>query len=222
MFIIAAQSSVRLAPPGEIRLEYETQKLKEVLQLQKEREAEAKASEELIQKLKQQEEYQKSVMEEKLRFDEQVAKQIAKNWSDSPKCSNSQKPLKKSGPLDKFLKNGIQSGPLNGETNKPFLPAINYATKEFTSVNLSQNRKIPGKLSQNMIAATKEKTAKKNNVQIQRIIAENEANDSSDSIDSECRFFKPIDHKSIPPTTKALAPIKIIPRVANCAMTNIG
>lgn len=211
------QSPIRLSTPGEIRREYEIQKLKEDQQLQKEREAEAKASEELIRKLKEQEDYQKSVMEEKLRYDEAVAKQMAKNWSSLPNSSNasSHKLAKQKGPLDRFVKLNSQAKPLNGENKRAFVPNTNYATKEFTLINLSQNRN-----NSKMVQEPNTKILKKTNLQIQRITAEAEISDSSDSIESECRYFKPIDYKNVPPSKKS-TPIKITPKFGNSVSTNL-
>lgn len=40
------------------------------------------------------------------------------------------------------------------------------------------------------------------------VVKEPEISDSSDCIESECRYFKPIDYKSVPPS-KAVSPIKV-------------
>lgn len=68
---------IRVASPGAIRREYEAQKMKEDLELKKERDAEAKASEALIKKMKEEEEYEEALRQEKLRFDEEVARRLA-------------------------------------------------------------------------------------------------------------------------------------------------
>lgn len=144
---------------------------------------EAKASEELIRKLTEEEEHEKSVMEEKIRFDREIAKQIAKNLCSEAGPSNL-KPIKRQVPLDRFLKQ-----------------------KEFTSKILCQKST---------------KVAPKAHLQIQRIAGDAaETSDGSDSIESECRYFKPIDYKSIPPS-KALSPIKIPSKMANAATVIIG
>ncbi|KAJ8972814.1 hypothetical protein NQ317_009510 [Molorchus minor] len=67
--------------PGEIRKEYEVQKQKEDEEVKKRRAEEDKASEELIRKLKDQEDYERAAKEEKLKLDEQIAKKLAKRAS---------------------------------------------------------------------------------------------------------------------------------------------
>lgn len=144
---------IKLASPGEIRKEYEIQKQIDETELKKQRDLESKASEELIRKLTLEEEFEKSVEEEKLRLDRQIAKQIAKNLLNEAGPSNTKKTTgKKQVPLDRFLKKSVQK--------------------------------------------------------------DAEVSDSSDCIESECRYFKPIDYKSIPPS-KALSPIKIPTKMAN-------
>lgn len=48
-----------------------------------------------------------------------------------------------------------------------------------------------------------------------------EVSDSSDCIESECRYFKPIDYKSVPPS-KALSPIKIPTRMGSVVDSSIS
>lgn len=155
---------IKIASPGEIRKEYESQKQIEEANLQKQRELETKASEELIRKLTAEEEHEKSVLEEKTRLDREIAKQIAKNLSNEAGPSNL-KSVKKQVPLDRYL-------------------------KDFTTRILYQKGKGDSKV----------------HLQLQRVAGD--ASDSSDCIESECRYFKPIDYKSIPPS-KALSPIKV-------------
>lgn len=141
---------IKIANPGEIRKEYENEKQIAEAELKKQRDLESKASEALIRKLTQEEELEKSVEEEKLRFDREIAKQIAKNlWNEAGPSSLKKKQI----PLDRFLKKNVEA----------------------------------------------------------------EISDSSDCIESECRYFKPIDYKSIPPS-KALSPIKIPTKPPNIAV----
>lgn len=142
---------------------------------------EAKASEELIRKLTEEEEHEKSVIEEKIRFDREIAKQIAKNLCSEAGPSNLKPIVKKQVPLDRFLKNCA-------------------ATK---------------------ILYQKNKIETKPHLQMQRLAVDAEVSDSSDCIESECRYFKPIDYKSIPPS-KALSPIKIPTKMGNAATVIIG
>lgn len=164
--------------------------------MQRQRDIEVKASEELIRKITEEEEFEKSVVEEKIRLDREIAKQIAKNLCSEAGPSNI-KSMKKQGPLDRFLK--------NAETNKN----NRYATKDFAARILCQKNKADTK------------TLHKSHLQIQRLAAEAEVSDSSDCIESECRYFKPIDHKSIPPS-KALSPIKIPTKMGNATTVIIG
>ncbi|KAJ8934645.1 hypothetical protein NQ314_013244 [Rhamnusium bicolor] len=64
--------------PGEIRKEYQIQKQKEDEEFRKKCEADIRASEELIRKIKEEEDFEKAVLEEKLKLDEQVAKKIGR------------------------------------------------------------------------------------------------------------------------------------------------
>lgn len=52
-------------------------------------------------------------------------------------------------------------------------------------------------------------------------VKEPEISDSSDCIESECRYFKPIDYKSVPPS-KAVSPIKVPPKIRANTNANFG
>lgn len=198
---ILEQSSVRIASPGEIKREYELEKQKQELELKKKHDEEAKASEALIQKLKEEEEYQQCVEEEKIKFDEVVAKQIAQKLNDSnpgPSSLHTSK-HKKHGPLDKFLRYDFIANSQQG--------ALPMGTKVFTTRILCQD----GKQS---IHNQSKLVHRRVNPHIRRITAETEVCHSSDSIESECRYFKPIDHKNVP-QSKAVAVIKIPAKLGN-------
>lgn len=124
--------------------------------MKKQRDLESKASEELIRKLAAEDEFEQSVAEEKVRYDREVAKQIAKNLWSEPGPS-SKKSEKKQVPLDRFLRR------------------------------------------------------RKKDVQ-----KEAEISDSSDCIESECRYFKPIDHKNIPPS-QGVSPIRVPAKMVTVA-----
>lgn len=174
------------------------------MELKKQREIEAKASEELIRKITEEDEHEKRIIDEKIKFDQEVAKQIAKNICSEAGPSNVTvtKPPKKQVPLDRFLKSGEKTG---------FFTNVDYLSKNFTTKVLCQTgRKL-----------TTEKGALKQHLQIQRIVSDAEVSDGSDSIESECRYFKPIDYKSVPPV-KAIPPIKIPTRMGNAASVIIG
>ncbi|VEN45677.1 unnamed protein product [Callosobruchus maculatus] len=76
--IVEEEKIIVVARPGEIRKEYERQKQNEEEELRKLREAEAKASQMLIKKLEQEDDYKRAVMEEKMKIDAIIAKKLAK------------------------------------------------------------------------------------------------------------------------------------------------
>ncbi|KAK4880154.1 hypothetical protein RN001_008300 [Aquatica leii] len=156
-----------ISVPGEIGREYEEERRKTNLELLKEREAECKASEEYIQKLCKQEEYEEIVREENLRLSEQVAKKLAQEYCFDPGPSSSG--VKKQGPIDKLLQN------LNQKVSITVHP-----TKEYTCKNLCQKSLQDVKVLSNK--------------KVQKVI-DGEVTDSNDSIDSECRYFKPIEQR---------------------------
>lgn len=204
---VSEKSSIRIASPGEIKREYELEKQKQELELKKKREAEAKASEALIQKLKEEEEYQRCVEEEKIKFDEVVAKQIAQKLNDSnpgPSSLPTSK-HKKHGPLDKFLRYDFTANSQQG--------ASSTGTKVFTTRILCQDSKQSVHSQQRMVH-------RRVNPQIRRITVETEVCHSSDSIESECRYFKPIDHKNVP-QSKAVTVIKLPTKMGNGIRTSV-
>lgn len=219
--MFADETSIMLASPGAIRREYEIQMRKEDAELEQQRVAEAKASEAFIRKLTEEEEYQQTVREESIRFDQKIAEEIAKKLSNEPGPSSTSgiKVNKKQQSLDKFLKSKSDLASSNTAVKSAFLPIVNYATKNFTTRILCQERKAPE--TTNSFDMLKKAPYKKSHLRIQRIAAEAEISDSSDSIESECRYFKPIDHKNIPPS-KALPPIKIPTKVGNAVTVIIG
>ncbi|KAL3280811.1 hypothetical protein HHI36_004042 [Cryptolaemus montrouzieri] len=222
---------IRLAEPGELKREYETQIQKETETIRKEREAEAKASEELIRKLREQEEYQKVLEEEKLRLDEEIAKKLADELNcaekhekfDTTECSQSTSKLKKQsncvkkvGPLDRFLKaKDSKSATIVSSIKDDQNKKLSFDKKEFTCRILCQD--IGNDNSLNLLNKKSKVDInltnlnvwnKKINTELNRVIEVEGNSDSSDSIDSEYRYFKPVDCRRIPPRQKT-TPIKV-------------
>ncbi|XP_074030853.1 uncharacterized protein isoform X2 [Leptinotarsa decemlineata] len=198
---------IRVSHPGEIRKEYELQKQKEDEEFRKLQEAELKASEELIKKLKDEEDYQQAVIEEKLKMDEQVAKKLASEMSLSTSFSKSKIFCKKSGPMDKFIKKDNET--ITSENEGPDRKSTynNYDTKEYTCRVLRLDTVDKNKDRTQIFSPI----IKKKIQQIQKIVDAGTASDSSDCIESEMRYFKPIDHRLNPPS-QGKAPIKVFPK----------
>ncbi|CAH1183201.1 unnamed protein product [Phaedon cochleariae] len=195
-----------VAYPGEIRKEYELQKKKDDEELQKRRESEVKASEQLIKSLKDEEDYQRVVREEKLKLDEEIAKKLAAEMSfSSPSTSQMKMNFKKLGPMDRFVKKEIEPVKLQVTDQKQHFNN-NFATKEYTCrvLRLDKNdRQNSMKMSSPII--------RRKIQQIKKIVESETHSDSSDCIESEMRYFKPIDHRMNPPS-QGKPPIKIFPK----------
>ncbi|KAB0797823.1 hypothetical protein PPYR_08816 [Photinus pyralis] len=199
----------RITVPGEIRREYEAEKHKTELELQKERAAEEKASQSLIKKIRDEEEYEEVLREENVRLSEQVAKKLAQEYCFDPGPSSSGVTVKKQGPIDKLLQN------LNHKKVTVTIQPGRNASKEYTCKNLCQNKPI-----QNVNRLFNTTTASKNiQDKLKKVITEREAADSNDSIDSECRFFKPIEPKYVPLPKKV--PVIKVPAVTRTVSTVI-
>lgn len=181
--------------PGEIRREYEIQKQKQDEELRIKREADIKASEDLIQKIKEEEEYQKAVLEEKLKFDEQIAKKLAEELSSSAPSTSKDKANDKFGPIYKYMKkDGDSIPPLNVNNKKQ----LNFSTKEYTCRVLCLDN------NDNKTGEAFSTSVKKKIQQIQKFVDLDNTSDGSDCIESEMRYFKPIDHRMNPPSQESL------------------
>ncbi|XP_028133635.1 E3 ubiquitin-protein ligase rnf168 [Diabrotica virgifera virgifera] len=194
---------VIVAYPGEIRKEYEIQKQKEDDELRKQREADLKASEELIRKLKEEEDYQKAVMEEKLKFDEEIAKKLAENLaSQEASTSKAKVASKKLGPMDSFVKKDTELNQSNSN---------NFFNKEYTCriLRLENQNESTSKNTKNFSPKIQKKIQ-----QIQKLVDLDMLSDASDCIESELRYFKPIEYKLNPPSHKK-TPLKITPKKLN-------
>ncbi|KAK9890494.1 hypothetical protein WA026_010575 [Henosepilachna vigintioctopunctata] len=217
--------SVRLAEPGELKREYETEMQKESEVIRLEREAEAKASEDLIKKIREEEEYKKIVEEEKLRLDEEVAKKLAdelnsteKNWeSKETECSQSTSQMKNHssnvpnvGPLDRFFKYK-QLKDINKPSTDIQNKKIDFSKKEYTCRILCQDISDEWDYvgwKSNINSRNMNVISKKSSAEVNALLEAEGNSDSSDSIDSEYRYFKPIDYRRNPPCQKSI-PIKV-------------
>lgn len=154
----------------------------------------------MIRKLREQEDYQKLIEKEKIKYDEALAKQLAKNLNTvaGPSVTKKSNVVKKQIPLDRFLKHSGNSQPAT--------------PKVFTVKFLCQDSK----------ENVKNETAKKKiNLQMQKIANEAENSDSSDYIERECRYFKPIEHKHVP-VSAVLTPLKVPPKLGNLQSASVG
>jgi hypothetical protein len=96
---------------------------------------------------------------------------------------------------------------VNSEKNKKRANAFmnNFATKEYTCRILCQE--ISSKDTTKSVNESQTLLQKKNK-RIQKITESETLNDRSNSIESECLYFKPIDYRHNPPS-EGLAPIKV-------------
>jgi hypothetical protein len=96
---------------------------------------------------------------------------------------------------------------VNSEKNKKRANAFmnNFATKEYTCRILCQE--ISSKDTTKSVNESKTLLQKKNK-RIQKITESETLNDRSNSIESECLYFKPIDYRHNPPS-EGVAPIKV-------------
>lgn len=173
------------------------------------REAENRASEELIKKLKAEEDYKKTVMEENIRLDEAVAKKIAAKLScQGPSTSNSKLVINNSssktvGPMDRFLKKDNET--VTSQTVTEQKPAKKFAEKEYTCRVLYLDRKKDN----NDVPETFSPIIKKKIQQIQKNYENDQLNDSFECcFEADMRYFKPIDNKSCA-QTNGKPPIKV-------------
>lgn len=214
-----SEQQIILAAPGQIRKEYEEQKKKELLEIQKLHEAEAKASEELIKKIVEEEAKKRNNLQQ----DEYYARQLEKelnNVNMKPQVElKGTDVTKKLGPLDKFLHNTKSN---NCKTNNI---SIKSFPKEFTESKVEINKKEcemrvlcqDNKLSKSVKSITCNDKITKNGTinSATKSISENKVN----LFDGESRYFKPIDLKNIPPSK--IVPILRVPAKLNKACTLI-
>lgn len=97
--------------------------------------------------------------------------------------------------------------PVNSQTTekRSNLFVNNFATKEYTCRILCQN--VNTNESQAYKATNRLAIMQKKNKQLQKI-ANSETNSRSNSIESECLYFKPIDYRRNPPS-ECSSPIKV-------------
>ncbi|XP_018580012.1 E3 ubiquitin-protein ligase RNF169-like [Anoplophora glabripennis] len=188
------ETDVIVAYPGEIRKEYEMQKQREDEEFRKKCEADLKASEDLIKKICEEEHYERAVMEEKLKLDEQVAKKLAEELASTNPSTSKTKQTKRFGPMDKFVKQendmtlqNVQKKQLN-----------NFATKEYTCRVLRLDNNTGNDPYKKIFSPIIPKKVQ----QIQKIVDTDITSDSSDCIESELRYFKPIDYRGNPPSER--------------------
>lgn len=204
---------IKIAKPGELKKEYETQKRKESESFKKEREAEIKASEALINKLQEEEEYRKIIEEEKLRLDEEIARKLAEELNTGTehkvmkepysgmKTSNNKINTKKNGPLDRFLQS--KSGKNTSGPEKK----IDYAKKDYTCRVLCHDISNDWEKDEEM-GHSLSMLNQQISLELQHALDMADHSDSSDSIESECRYFKPIDYRRSIPSQK-VTPIRV-------------
>lgn len=147
----------------------------------------------MIRRLKEEEDYQKAVMEEKLKLDEQIARRIAAELAfNSPSTSkvnslnNSFNNLSKHfGPMDRFLKKDNET--VTSQTFRDdYKPSKKFAEKEYTCRVLYLDRPS----DQDDVPQTLSPVIKKKIEQIQKSIENEQFNDC---FEEDMRYFKPID-----------------------------
>lgn len=205
--VLILDEPIRLSSPGSLRRDYELQKTKQELEIKKKHEAETKASEELILKLKEEEEYDAVVREEKIRLDEQVAKQIAKEIGYIQEPSNSKILFtpKRRKPLDTFLQ---------GKKHCMFVYKVQNKMKPNKSV--CQGKQLQkflinrNNVSKNGFVKTEPQNISKTEVALK-----------NNCIETEIRYFKPIDQVNVP-ATKVVSPIKVPAKINKATTVIIG
>lgn len=171
------------------------------------RAAQDKASEELIKKLKEEEDYQRAVMEEKIRLDEEIAKRIAAELAfKGPSTSKSSifNNSKSVGPMDRYVRRDnetVTSQTINIKDD--YKPIKKFAEKEYTCRVLYLDRKKDIDVPKTFSPIIKKKIQ-----QIQKSFESDPLNDSFECFEADLRYFKPIDNKFCPPTV-GKPPIKV-------------
>lgn len=190
------------------------------MELQKEREAESRASEDYIQKLKEQEEHEEKLRKENLHLSEQVAKKLAQEYTYDPGPSSSKVNLipsrssKKQLSIDKAIKKMNET-----KVTVTVQPLVENSLKEYSCKILCQDRyKKPMKSKKTCFDKATLLNWKIKD-KLKKIITEGEASDSNDSITSECRYFKPIDQRF--PSVPMKIPLIKVPAIVASANTVI-
>lgn len=167
-------------------------------------EAENKASEELIKKLKDEEDHQKYVIEEKIRSDEEIARRIASELScNNPSTSKTSLCNNQIvGPMDRFLKKNV--GNVTSSIGKEEMSfSKKFVEKEFTCRVLYLDKKR----NKFDVPQTCSPIIKKRIQQIQNNFEAEQLNDSFESFEADMRYFKPITKFSVQSNWKT--PIKV-------------
>lgn len=162
-------------------------------------EAENKASEDLIKKLQEEEDYQQAVIDEKIRLDEEIARKIAAELScGNPSTSKSNlhnqflNSSKRVGPMDRFLKKENET--ITSQTIREENKISNkFTEKEFTCRVLYLDRKK----NQGDVPQTTSPIIKKKIQQIQKKFEIDQFNDSFECFEADMRYFKPIGKCSL-------------------------
>lgn len=209
--MFSVETHIKLANPGEIRREYEIQLEKERSEIQKKHDAEAKASEFVIQKILEEEQNAVRIEEEKMRLDEEVARRLANEANNSgPGCSQSTpKSAPKKSSIDKYLK-ALNKKKQEIDTNKNKLESVlsnqdNYKLmlKRSSTESVSQSTSSTKSYTSTIMCQTRDKKQCSNaykhllltkTLQCER--ANSNGSDSGDSIKQEMTYFKPI--RSVP------------------------
>ncbi|XP_022919063.1 E3 ubiquitin-protein ligase rnf168-like [Onthophagus taurus] len=119
---IPQENLIKLAAPGDIRKEYEEEKRKDLLEIEKQRIAEVKASEELINKICKEEAFANNLKQETLRKDEKIARQLSEQLNSKLSQLNVSKKIK---PIEKFLvKSPTKKDIINSSSNKKHVTKV--------------------------------------------------------------------------------------------------
>ncbi|GJQ67113.1 hypothetical protein Trydic_g8043 [Trypoxylus dichotomus] len=122
-----------LSAPGQIRKEYEEQKKRELLEIQKIREAETRASEELIKKIVEEE----SIEENNLRHDEQYARQLQKEINSiNVKSHFEMKQADVPQKLDKITKNGTMNSTKKSVSESNNINLLDNESRYFKPIDI--------------------------------------------------------------------------------------
>ncbi|XP_063902759.1 E3 ubiquitin-protein ligase rnf168-like isoform X1 [Zophobas morio] len=135
------------------------------------------------------------------------SEQLASLSSTSSKIAT-----KTAGSVSTLSKSHNQTLTKTEKNDKRFTFINNFATKEYTCRILCQN--THSKETQKTLFKESQILTQKKNKRIQEIAESEMANDRSNSIESECLYFKPIDYRHNPPS-EGLAPIKVPTRKPN-------
>ncbi|XP_066143210.1 uncharacterized protein [Euwallacea fornicatus] len=196
------QPVIIVAKPGEIRKEYEKEKVKHLDEQRKTRIAEENASASLIKQLEEEEKLRQELEERKVRLDAIVAKKLAEELSTpSTSKATSSMSTKSNGPLDRFI---LSEGKCHKRPERKISPRVSKSISYDLDFHefLGDWKRKPPKIEQNSAQSQMERKASTSSYK------SSASGNNSDDIDQEFKYyFKPINpaKQNHPPLKTPLA-----------------